>query len=201
MASKRRSKEDLIEELSALLVESEPDGQSTTDEKYAEGLLKAHDQVVKRNILLTNLLENYIKSHSEKIAENRRYKRIMFFTFVGAFVLFTGATLWVFLRTDFSSADIPQVVSLLSVGATYIGSVFVAYEIMFKYLFPSDEEKDMISMIKTVIENDLKVEEFSSIRLAGRTTKVQDSHKQDSDGEQGSDGDSATDDSQDPDSN
>lgn len=190
MAIKRRS-QDLIAELSALLEDSEPDDRSTTDEKYAEGLLKAHDQVVKRNILLTNLLENYIKSHSEKIAENRWYKRIMFFVFLGAFVAFTGATLWMFLRTDFSSADIPQVVSLLSVGATYIGSVFVAYEIMFKYLFPTDEEKDMISMIKTVIENDLKVEEFSSLRLSGRSAKAQKNCNPNTDGKQGDSQDSS----------
>lgn len=181
MADKRRSKQELIRELSEILEDSEPNDQSTTDEEYARGLLKAHDQIVTRNILLTNLLENYINSHSEKIAENRRYKRIMFFVFLGVFVIFTGATLWVFLRTDFGSADIPQIVSLLSVGATYIGSVFVAYEIMFKYLFPTDEEKDMISMIKTVIENDLKVEEFSSLRLAGRTTKVEKKQRQDID--------------------
>lgn len=171
MASKKLSQE--LVQLLTLLEESEPDVQSTTDEKYAEGLLKAHGEVVGRNILLTQLLKNYIESHSKKIQENRLYKRVMFFTFVGAFILFTGVTLWKFMFTDVNSANIPQVVSLLSVGATYIGSIFVAYEIMFKYLFPTDEEKDMISVIKTLIENDLKVEEFSSLRLAGRATKAQ----------------------------
>lgn len=173
MAGRRRDRQDLLKELSELLEDSAHDDQSTTDEEYAGGLLKAHDQIVQRNILLTKLLESYIDSHSKKFLENRLYKRIMFFVFLGVFVVFTGATLWMFLRTDFSNADIPQVVSLLSVGATYIGSIFVAYEIMFKYLFPTDEEKDMISMIKTVIENDLKVEEFTSLRLTGRATKLQ----------------------------
>ena len=37
MAVKKRSKQELFLELSELLKDSEPDGQSTTDEKYAEG--------------------------------------------------------------------------------------------------------------------------------------------------------------------
>lgn len=181
MADRRRDTQDLLKELSEVLEASAHDEQSTTDEEYAGGLLKAHDQIVKRNILLTKLLESYIDSHSKKVSENRWYKRIMFIIFLGVFVAFTAVTLWMFLRTDFSNADIPQVVSLLSVGATYIGSIFVAYEIMFKYLFPTDEEKDMISMIKTVIENDLKVEEFTSLRLNDRATKLRIHSVQDND--------------------
>lgn len=59
------SKQEIIN-LLKLLEDSEPDDQSTTDEKYAEGLLKAHSEVVGRNILLTQLLKNYIDSHSKK---------------------------------------------------------------------------------------------------------------------------------------
>lgn len=178
MSGKHRNKQELLKELTEFLAESNYDDQSTTDEEYAGGLLKAHNQIVQRNILLTNLLNSYIHSHSKKVSDNRRYKGIMFFVFLAAFIAFTGATLYMFLRTDFSNADIPQVVSLLSVGVTYIGSIFVAYEIMFKYLFPTDEEKDMISMIRTVIENDLKVEEFTSSRFADRVAKVQEDHEQ-----------------------
>lgn len=173
MAGRQPDKQDLIDLFSKILEDSLYDDQSTTNEEYASGLLKAHTQIVSRNILLTKLLESYIDSHSKKVKENRLYKGVMFSTFLLAFISFTVATLCLFLKTDISTADIPQVVSLLSVGATYIGSIFVAYEIMFKYLFPTDEEKDMISMIKTVIENDLKVEEFTSSRLAGRTAKLQ----------------------------
>lgn len=181
MADRRRDTQELLKELSELLADSAHDEQSTTDEDYAGGLLKAHAQIVNRNVLLTELLKSYIDSHSKKVSENRWYKCVMFVVFLAVFVAFTVATLWMFLKTDLSSADIPQVVSLLSVGATYIGSIFVAYEIMFKYLFPTDEEKDMISMIKTVIENDLKVEEFTSSRLTDRAAKPQEDPGQDND--------------------
>lgn len=179
MAGRQQDKQELIDLFSKILEASLYDDQSTTDEEYAGGLLKAHTQIVNRNALLTKLLESYIDSHSKKVSENQWYKRIMFIVFLGVFISFTCATLWMFLKTDLNSANIPQIVSLLSVGGTYIGSIFVAYEIMFKYLFPTDEEKDMISMIKTVIENDLKVEELTSLRLAGRVAKLHENFEQD----------------------
>ena len=177
VADQKRNGQDLLNELANLLENSA--SQSITDEKYAEGLIKAHAQVIERNILLTNLLKNYIESHSEKNEMNKKFKKILFYTFVLAFILFTGAVIVVFIKTDLNEATVPLVVSLLSVGATYIGSIFIAYEIMFRYLFPADEEKDMISMIKTVIENDLKVEEFASLQLADHAKKTSDTRGQD----------------------
>ncbi len=151
-----------LSELIKILQESEYDGQSTKNEQYAKDLLKAHRQVVERNLLLTNLLRNYIHQASEKNKENKIYKRILFFFFIIIVMGLTAGVVTVLVTVDFNSATVPLVVSLLSVGATYLGSLFTIYDIMFKYLFPVDEEKDMINMIKTVIENDSKVEEFAS---------------------------------------
>jgi len=71
-----------LSELIKILQESEYDGQSTKNEQYAKDLLKAHRQVVERNLLLTNLLRNYIHQASEKNKENKIYKRILFFFFI-----------------------------------------------------------------------------------------------------------------------
>ena len=53
-------------------------------------------------------------------------------------------------------------VSLLSVSVTYLASLIAVFEIMSKYLFPIDEEKDTITMIQAVINNDVQVEELMS---------------------------------------
>lgn len=151
-----------LNELVKLLQESEYDDRSTTNEQYAKDLLKAHRQVVERNLLLTNLLRNYIHQSSKKNQENRVYKRVLFIFFIVLLIGLTATLATVLIKIDFNSITVPLVVSLLSVGATYLGSLFAIYEIMFKYLFPVDEEKDMINMIKTVIENDARVEEFAS---------------------------------------
>lgn len=139
------------------------DPASTTNEQYAAkyntDLLAAHKEMVKRNTKLTDLLDHYIQNYDKKSEENMKYKEMLFSVFVGLFILFTFGVFIVFIKTDLNDVTAPLAVSLVSVGATYVGSIFVVYELMFKYLFPIDEEKDMINMIKTVIDNDLKLEE------------------------------------------
>lgn len=52
--------------------------------------------------------------------------------------------------------------SLLSVSVTYLASLIAVFEIMYKSFFPIDEEKDTITMIQAVINNDVQVEELMS---------------------------------------
>lgn len=61
---------------------------------------------------------------------------------------------------DYNNINVMSVVSLLSVAATYLTSILSIFKIMSKYLFPADEEKDTITMITSVLNNDLKVEEI-----------------------------------------
>lgn len=67
-----------------------------------------------------------------------------------------------FIDVDFNKVSVSSIVSLLSVAVTYLGSIIAIFEIISKYLFPIDEEKDTISMIKNVIDNDIRVEEVMS---------------------------------------
>lgn len=158
----RTRKDKDVDELADLLESSDYDEESTTSDKYAEGLLKAHRQIVRRNMLLTRLLTNYIRTSKSRAEENAKLKRTLFYLFVAILVLLTIGITAIFFSVSFNVITTPLVVAIISAGVTYVGSLFTIYEIMFKYLFPADEEKDTISMIKTVVENDLKVEEFVS---------------------------------------
>lgn len=162
MPNKDKETKKEIDELADLLEYGFYDSESTTSEKYAKGLLQAHTQIVSRNALLTTLLRNYINTTKNRNKENTILKRILFGVFLAILIALTVTLVIVFIRVDLNEVTVPLVVSLLSVGATYLGSIFAIYEIMFRYLFPIDEEKDTISMIQTVITNDLKVEEFVS---------------------------------------
>lgn len=68
----------------------------------------------------------------------------------------------VFIVCNRNSNSIPAMVSLFSVSVTYLASLIAVFEIMSKYLFPIDEEKDTITMIQAVINNDVQVEELMS---------------------------------------
>lgn len=71
-------------------------------------------------------------------------------------------TVVAFVAFNIRIKTIPAMVSLISVSATYLASLIGVFKIMSKYLFPVDEEKDTISMIKAVIDNDVQVEQLMS---------------------------------------
>ncbi len=145
----------------AELLSSQFDTKTTPNEEYAEQLISVHAEFVKRNGKLTDLLDDYINQRRERITTNNFLKKFIFWFFVSLLGILTISVVSFFLlNTDIST--IPAMVSLLSVCATYLASLIAVFEIMSKYLFPIDEEKDTITMIQTVINNDVQVEELMS---------------------------------------
>lgn len=151
----------LFKEILMDLISSNYDDTSTKDEGYAKQLIAIHSQFVKRNTELTKLLSNYIIRRDERVKTNAFFKKFLFWTFVGLLVLLTLTIVIVFIKVDLNNiTNTSSVVGLVSVIVTYLTSMLSIFNIMSKYLFPSDEEKDAIDMISTVISNDLKVEEI-----------------------------------------
>lgn len=153
-------KSSYIEVLRDLLT-SNFDNKPTKNEEYAEQLLNVHAQFVKRNGKLTDLLEDFIGQRRERVKTNNFLKKFIFWFFVGLLAVLTIAVV-VFIVCNRNSNSIPSMVSLLSVSVTYLASLIAVFEIMSKYLFPIDEEKDTITMIQAVINNDVQVEELMS---------------------------------------
>ena len=144
------------------LWKSKYDSKSTKNENYAEQLIAVHNEFVKRNESLTNLLTGYITDRKERIDTNNFLKKFIFWFFIGLLSVLTIGVVIVFWKIDINSSSIPSVLSLLSVAATYLGSLLSIFKIMSQYLFPRDEEKDAIDMIKAVINNDVKIEDMMS---------------------------------------
>ena len=143
------------------LLSSNYDSKSTQSEGYAKQLLKVHWEFVARNGKLTGLLEDYINQRKEKVATNNFLKKFIFWFFIALLGALT-ISVSIFFVCNTNSQTISSMVSVLSVSFTYLGSLIAVFKIMFEYLFPLDEEKDTISMIQAVINNDIKVEEIMS---------------------------------------
>ena len=97
-----------------------------------------------------------------RVEDNNSLKKFLFWFFVVLLAALTIAVVVVFVKVDFNKSNVTSMVSLLSVAVTYLGSIIAIFEIISKYLFPTDEEKDTINMIKTVIDNDIKVDDIMS---------------------------------------
>lgn len=143
------------------LMTSKFDSKPTKNEEYAEQLMNVHAQFVKRNGKLTDLLDDYITQRRDRVKTNNFLKKFIFWFFIGLLGVLTIAVA-VFLIYNRNSDSVSSMVSLLSVSVTYLASLIAVFEIMSKYLFPIDEEKDTISMIQAVINNDVQVEELMS---------------------------------------
>lgn len=143
------------------LLTSNFDNKPTKNEEYAEQLMNVHAQFVNRNGKLTTLLDDYIEQRRKRVKTNNFLKKFIFWFFVGMLAVLTIAVV-AFIVCNRNSNSIPSMVSLLSVSATYLASLLAVFEIMSKYLFPVDEEKDTITMIQAVINNDVQVEELMS---------------------------------------
>lgn len=148
------------------LLKSKYDNTPTKDESYASQLMGVHQEFVKRNCQLTGLLKDYIDYKNQRFKENKICKRIIFGVFIAFFVLLSIIVAVVFIRVDYNKVSINTAVSLVTVAGTYLGSILSIIKIISEYLFPVDEEKNTIEMIKTVIENDVNVENMMSQAIA-----------------------------------
>ncbi len=145
--------------------------ESTVNEEYAKGLMTAHTQFAKRNEKLTELPNNYVDRNKKRSHGNDVMKYVSFGIFMLIIVLLTIAVFVAIVKANLDTTTMPAMVSLVSIVATYLGSIITILQIIFKYLFPTDEEKDTISMIQTIIQNDLRVEEMAASRLKNTSSQ------------------------------
>ena len=144
------------------LITSNYDSRPTKNEKYAEQLVNVHVEFVNRNKKLSSLLEDYITDRKKRVDTNTFLKKFLFWCFVVLLLSLTAVVVITFISVDINEIDITSLASLFTVAVTYLASLISIFQIMSKYLFPIDEEKDTIEMIKTVVGNDIRVEELMS---------------------------------------
>lgn len=148
------------------LLSSRYDKEPTKNEKYAKQLVSVHEEFVKRNEKLTKLLADFIDQRKERIKTNNFLKKFIFWFFVSMLAVLTVVVaVFVAINRD-NITTMPAVIALVSVSITYLVSLIAVLEVMSKYLFPIDEEKDTIAMIKAVIKNDVQVEKLMSAAIS-----------------------------------
>lgn len=153
--------DDDYDDILSFLYNTDFDGQPTKNENYARQLVEVHNEFVIRNKKLTSLLTDYIIQRKKRVKTNRFFKKFIFWFFIGISAVLTFSLIW-FVAKFKPIYSKTGIISLVSAFITYLVSIISVFEIISKYLFPVDEEKDTISMIKTVIDNDINVENMMS---------------------------------------
>lgn len=156
---------DLLESIDKLLQENKDNPFEAEDEKLniAIAVQKRNEdeEYDKRNELYTELLKSYIYVYNGKEKAKAIYKGIFFtvtmILFFGIIALCIGSMMAVAVRGDGSIADI--VIAFSSI-AGIISTLIILPKIIAEHLFPADEESKMISMVRSMQDNDANIRDF-----------------------------------------
>ncbi len=132
------------------------------------------DQKLKKNLSdrddkVTALLKQFVDEHERRIESDKKLKKkfliglIVSLSIIG--VLIIAAVVCVFIF----SLDIGNLISLLGIVFTFLGSLLFIVKMLLKYLFPLDLDKNIISLISKIIDHDLN--QYKHFR---RITKISD---------------------------
>ncbi len=120
--------------------------------KDASGYGRQYDR---RDELYADLLSNYIEQSKEKADKNVEYKQAFFYIVMAAFCLMIllplVAIIIVAIRGDNNATAI---VALSTSAVSILSAIIILPKIIAKHLFPTDEDKNMIDLVKSMQEND-----------------------------------------------
>ena len=128
-----------------------------TDESMVEMTVIELKQYDARDAAYTELLSDYIKSYNSKRKWNTWFKLAFFIVSMAVFIVIIGGSIAALIIASLNVADAEVwsviAISISGVAAT-ISSIIVLPKIIAKHLFPLDEDKNMIGMVKNMQSND-----------------------------------------------
>ena len=140
---------DYLESLSPDYKEEVPlDNHLIQESKYGE-------QYDNRDELYTELLKHYIDTTKLKNNNNKKYKKVFFWVVVCAFVALVATPITAtFIVLYNGLTDTAAIIALVGGAVSAIPAVIVLPQIIAQHLFPTDEDKNMIDLVKSMQEND-----------------------------------------------
>lgn len=113
------------------------------------------EQYDARDELYTGLLRQYISVFNDKAEANAKYKAKFFYITMIAFCVLVGVPLIAILLTVIiGNSNVAVIVALSSGAISILSAIIVLPKIIAQHLFPTDEDKNMIDLVKSMQEND-----------------------------------------------
>lgn len=126
------------------------------DKDFTDSFLTSEQR--KRDTYITLLLEKYVDAYKNKIKTQKKYRQTIFGFCIMACTFFTFGLIAVLLYIMFmpNSIYIEELVSLVSIIATFAVSILALIKIITEYCFPKNDEEYITSIVKCIQENDLR---------------------------------------------
>lgn len=117
----------------------------------------------KRDKLYTVLLEKFFENYGKKSSHNKCYKLFFFITIMLTFVTIVGFSVYfmamVALKETSTYSDIPTIIGAVS---GIISAIIVLPKIIAEYLFPVNEDGNMLQLVKNMQINDSDIRKVVS---------------------------------------
>lgn len=108
-----------------------------------------------RNIYTTSLYRAYVAKFYQNTEDKKTYKNIVLGFTIGIWVALTCLLIGIIIAVLVIRPDIETTLAvIIPECVTYVGSLFGILEIIAKHAFPTEEEKYVNEMVKTIIETD-----------------------------------------------
>lgn len=147
----QKSNENIDDEVD-MLRSSKKDSVQENDE--ADFNDKARKEYVKRNEIITALFKTYNDNTERRMKTNRRCKKITFWFLLISIFILTFAIVGLFIVLLKYNLINDSIAIVISACVTYLGSLLSILQIITKYLFPNNEDKNVLELLKTIIEKD-----------------------------------------------
>lgn len=156
MADEAQSHENykrIIDDIKNILSKSAPKEVESDSDIERDKHLK--DNISKRDDNVTLLLDNFVSEHNRRIEADRDLKKkflkglLIAIIIIGLIVV--ASIVFVFVRP----LEVENLISLLGIIFTFLGSTLFIVKLLLNYLFPLDSDKNIIALISTIINHDL----------------------------------------------
>lgn len=134
---------------------------SNLEEAISSHNREENQEYNKRNLLYSTLLEKYISIYERKEKAKAGYKCVFFWITIVLFVAIVGSCLYsiIMLQTS-TNSDLTNIGVALTNVAGIISTIIILPRIIADHLFPTNEESNMLEMVKNMQDNDANIRDL-----------------------------------------
>lgn len=126
-----------------------------------------------RDTEITKLLRKYVESYSEKVKTQKIGRKVLII--LCSSIIFLFSIVFLFLVLYFSLkltlVNIENIIGLISVCITFLGSILGLFQIITKYCFPEKDEEYITKIVEAIQKNDLENKK-ENIKLENRSKDI-----------------------------
>lgn len=141
---------------------ADPPPDAPADSQWVDTAEKEHneywDEYKRRDVLYSDMLQHYLEAHKSKAKSNKRFKFFFFWITMLILMALVGAPIAAMIIFALKSQIGYKEIALVISGIPgIISAIIVLPKIIAEHLFPTNEDSNMIDLVKKMQDNDAEI--------------------------------------------